>query len=73
MASDESAGVASGTWIRQNSCQVLAPSIRAASDSSAGMVTKCARIQNTENGMNSPMSGRMIAHRVLSSPMSRTW
>ncbi len=37
------------------------------------MFTKCARIQKTENGMNSPMSGRMIAHRVFSSPMSRTW
>ena len=61
--------MASGTWIRQNSCQVPAPSMRAASDSSSGMFTKWARIQNTANGMNSPMSGRMIAHRVFSSPM----
>ena len=65
--------MASGTWMRQNSCQVLAPSMRAASDSSSGMLTKCARIQNTANGMNRPMSGRMIAHRVLSRPRSRTW
>lgn len=46
--------------------------MRALSDSSSGMFTKWARIQNTENGMNSPISGRMIAHRVFSTPMSRT-
>ena len=37
--------------------QVLAPSTRAASESSGGMVTKWARIQNTANGMYKPMSG----------------
>ena len=73
MVSDAMAGLASGTWTRQNSCQVLLPSTRAASDSSTGTLTKCARIQNTENGMYRPISGRMIAHRVLSSPRSRIW
>ncbi len=37
----------------------------------AGMFRKCARIQNTPNGMYSPISGRMIAQRVFSSPMPR--
>ena len=73
IARDEIAGMASGTWMRQNSCHVVAPSIRAASDSSPGMLTKWARIQKTPNGMNRPMSGRMMAQRVLSSPMSRIW
>ncbi len=57
--------------MRQNSCQTLAPSIRALSDSSPGMLTKWARIQKTPNGMNRPISGRMIAQRVFSSPMPR--
>ena len=48
-----SARRASGTWIRQNRSQVLAPSTRAASEISAGMFTKWARIQNTANGMYS--------------------
>ena len=65
--------MASGTWMRQKSCHMFAPSMRAASESSSGMLTKWARIQNTENGMNSPISGRMMAHRVFSSPRSRTW
>ena len=49
--SEATAGRASGTWMRQNSCQVVAPSTRAASDSSAGMVRKWARIQKTPKGM----------------------
>ena len=63
MASDTIAGRASGTWTRQNSCHASAPSTRAASESSRGMLTKWARIQNTANGMYSPISGRMIAQR----------
>jgi hypothetical protein len=73
MPSELIAGIESGTWMRQNSCQVVAPSMRAASERSGGMLTKCARIQVTANGMNSPMSGRMSAHRVSSRPMSRIW
>ena len=38
--------------------------------SSSGMFTKWARIQKTANGMNSPISGRMIANLVLSRPRS---
>ncbi len=72
MASDAIAGFASGTWMRQKRSQVVAPSTRAASDSSVGMFTKCARIQKTPNGMYSPMRGRMIASFVLRSPASRT-
>ncbi len=34
------------------------------------MLMKWARIQNTANGMYSPISGRMIAHLVLRIPMS---
>ncbi len=47
--------------------------MRAASESSGGIVAKCARIQVTANGMNRPMSGRMIAQRVFRSPISRIW
>ena len=66
--SDTIAGLARGTWIRQNRSHIPAPSTRAASDSSRGMFTKCARIQNTANGMYRPISGRMIASRVLRTP-----
>ena len=45
IASDMIAGRASGTWISQNCCQALAPSISAASHISLGTFTKCARIQ----------------------------
>ena len=62
---------ASGTWIRQNRSQVLAPSTRAASEISFGMLTKWARIQNTANGMNRPISGRTIASRVFRIPIWR--
>ncbi len=37
------------------------------------MFTKWARIQYTEKGMNSPISGRMMAHLVLRMPISRVW
>src|SRR5690606_29677639 len=73
MAREDSAGMDSGTWMRLNSWRLLAPSSRAASEMSSGMLTKCARIHMTANGMNRPRSGRMIAHRVLSSPTSRIW
>ena len=57
--------------MRQNRSQVLAPSTRAASEISLGMLTKWARIQNTANGMNSPMSGRTMARRVFRIPICR--
>ena len=58
------AGRASGTWMRQKRSRVVAPSTRAASDSSCGMPRKWARIQKTPKGMYSPMSGRMMASFV---------
>ena len=69
--SDAIGARASGTWIRQNRSHVLAPSTRAASEISLGMFTKWARIQNTANGMNRPISGRTIANRVLRIPIAR--
>ena len=69
--SDAIGARASGTWIRQNRSQVLAPSTLAASEISLGMFTKWARIQNTANGMNSPISGSTIANRVLRMPICR--
>jgi len=50
-ATEDRAGIESGTWIRQKSFHVDAPSMAAASESSSGMFTKCARIQKTANGM----------------------
>ena len=70
--SDAIAGRASGTWIRQNSAHVFAPSTRAASEMSAGRLAKWARIQNTPKGMNRPMSGSTIANLVLRMPISRS-
>ena len=66
------AGLASGTWTRQKRSHIPAPSTRAASDSSRGMFTKCARIQKTANGMYRPMSGTMIASLVFRIPSERT-
>ena len=69
--SDAIAGPASGTWMRQKRSRFPAPSTRAASEISVGMFTKCARIQNTANGMYRPMSGRTIASRVFRIPSCR--
>ncbi len=51
--------------MRQNRSHVEAPSTRAASEISAGMLTKWARIQNTAKGMYRPISGSTMASRVL--------
>ena len=48
-----------------------APSSRAASIRLRGMVAKWARIQNTPNGMNAPISARARPGTVLVSPTAR--
>ena len=65
MASDATAGMAKGTWIRQKRSASVAPSTRAASDSSGGMPRKWARIQKTAKGMYKAISGNGIASGVL--------
>ena len=70
MPSDDSAGIDSG-HVDPPEQLPRGGAVDAARPRTApsGMFTKCARIQNTANGMYRPMSGRMIAHRVFSSPM----
>ena len=70
--SDTIGGRASGTWIFQKRSHRLAPSTRAASLISGGMVMKCARIQYTAKGIYRAISGSAIARRVFRSPSWRS-
>ena len=62
-------GFASGTMMRQNVCHGFAPSMRAASSSSAGIDMKNCRMRNVPNALKRP--GTMSACSVFSQP--RFW
>src|SRR5215510_8555336 len=68
MASAARTGWDSGSTIRVNTCQALAPSMRAASSSSAGMVRKNCRSRNTPKAKVVAASGTIRPGNVLSQP-----
>jgi hypothetical protein len=60
-ASVRIAGRANGTITLHRICQLLAPSIRAASSKDPGAERKAARIQNTPNASSPEVSRRISA------------
>ena len=70
MASTASAGAVSGRTIRQNTRHSLAPSMRAASISSSGIVSMYWRSRNTPVGVAA--GGRITPHSELVRPSAVT-
>ena len=64
------AGHACGSSTRHSVTKLDAPSSRDASTSELGVERKNARIQNVPNGTESPICGRISAHRLSVSPTS---